>query len=342
MIEVKDLTKRFGKKTAVDRLSFTVRPGEILGFLGPNGAGKSTTMNIITGYLSATDGSVSVNGHDILDEPYAAKKSIGYLPEQPPLYLDMTVDDYLGFVYELKGVKLNKKYHINEIKNTVGIADVGGRRIKNLSKGYRQRVGLAQALIGSPDVLILDEPTVGLDPNQIIEIRNVIRELANRHTIILSSHILPEVSAVCDRVLIIDKGRIVAEDTPENLSRGLGGKGSVVAAIEGDKAAVTAAIMSVGGVGGVTGPDESSDGKYHIDADADLRREISMAVSAAGGAIIEMKAAELSLEEIFIRLTGSAPETEADGPAATEAAEKPEAGETEEKEETPNESDTEA
>ena len=314
MIEVKNLTKRFGKKTAVDNLSFTVKSGEILGFLGPNGAGKSTTMNIITGYLSATDGSVKVNGHDILDEPYAAKKSLGYLPEQPPLYLDMTVDDYLKFVYELKDVRLNKKYHIDEIKNVVGIADVGGRRIKNLSKGYRQRVGLAQALIGSPDVLILDEPTVGLDPNQIIEIRTVIRELAKKHTIILSSHILPEVSAVCDRVLIIDKGRIAAEDTPENLSRGLSGEGNVTAVIEGDEEAVRAAIMSVSGVLGV----DIVDGRYKMKANTDLRREISMAVSAGGGTIIEMKTDEMSLEDIFIRLTAEMPAAEAEIPAAKE------------------------
>lgn len=304
MIEVKNLTKRFGKKVAVDNLTFTVRDGEILGFLGPNGAGKSTTMNIVTGYLSATDGVVSVNGHDILDEPYAAKKSIGYLPEQPPLYLDMTVDDYLEFVYELKGVSLNKKYHINEIKSIVGISDVGGRRIKNLSKGYRQRVGLAQALIGSPDVLILDEPTVGLDPNQIIEIRTVIKELAKKHTIILSSHILPEISAVCDRVLIIDKGKIVAEDTTENLSRILGGDHSVAAVIDGDEDTVRAAINSVEGIKSVEskGRDENG-GRYVITAEADLRREISMAVSAAGCTIIEMKANEMSLEDIFICLT---------------------------------------
>lgn len=299
MIEVKNLTKRFGKKIAVDDLTFTVRDGEILGFLGPNGAGKSTTMNIITGYLSASDGSVSVNGHDILDEPYAAKKSIGYLPEQPPLYLDMTVDEYLGFVYELKGVLNNKKYHINEIKSVVGISDVGGRRIKNLSKGYRQRVGLAQALIGSPDVLILDEPTVGLDPNQIIEIRTVIKELAKSHTIILSSHILPEVSAVCDRVLIISEGRIVAEDTPANLSKLLGGEGSISTVIEGDEAAVRSVIASVDGVQSV----DVIDGRYIIRAEGDIRRDISMAVSAAGFTLIEIKTNEMSLEDIFIRLT---------------------------------------
>ncbi|MGN1098427.1 MAG: ABC transporter ATP-binding protein [Clostridia bacterium] len=306
MIEVKNLTKRFGKKVAVDNLSFTVQDGEILGFLGPNGAGKSTTMNIITGYLSATDGSASVNGHDILDEPYAAKKSVGYLPEQPPLYLDMTVDEYLEFVYELKKVRLNKKYHLNEIKSVVKISDVAGRRIKNLSKGYRQRVGLAQALIGNPAVLVLDEPTVGLDPMQIIEIREVIKELAQRHTIILSSHILPEVSAVCHRVLIINNGRIAAEDTPENLSRMLGGQSSVSAVIDGDEEAVINAANGIEGVRTIecTGRRSDGSGEYLIQAEGDVRRELSMAVSSAGCTIIEMKSNELSLEDIFIKLTG--------------------------------------
>ncbi len=299
MIEVKNLTKRFGKKTAVDNLSFTVADGEILGFLGPNGAGKSTTMNIITGYLSTSEGSVRVNGHDILDEPYAAKKSIGYLPELPPLYPDMTVDEYLGFVYELKGVKINRKYHLDEIKSTVGIAEVGGRRIKNLSKGYRQRVGLAQALIGSPDVLVLDEPTVGLDPNQIIEIRTVVRELAKKHTIILSSHILPEISAVCDRVLIIDGGKIVAEDTPENLSRTLSTDVRISAVIDGDEAAAREAILGVDGVAEAV----CTDGHWLITAESDLRREISMALGSALCTIVEMKTEEMSLEDIFIRLT---------------------------------------
>lgn len=312
MIEVKNLTKRFGKKVAVDNLSFTVENGEILGFLGPNGAGKSTTMNIITGCLSATDGSVSVNGYDVLDEPYKAKRSVGYLPEQPPLYMDMTVDEYLGFVYDLKKVKMNKTAHLNEIKSIVKIDDVAKRRIKNLSKGYRQRVGLAQALIGSPAVLVLDEPTVGLDPAQIIEIRTVIKELARRHTIILSSHILPEVSAVCGRVLIINKGKIVAEDTPENLSRKVGGENSITAVIDGDAEAIRAAAASVPGVKSVELIKEGSgDGsEYLIKADSDVRREISLAVSAAGGTIIEMKTNELSLEDIFIKLTGEGESTD--------------------------------
>lgn len=313
MIEVKHLTKRFGSKVAVDDLSFTVENGEILGFLGPNGAGKSTTMNIITGCLGATDGSVSVNGYDVLDEPYKAKRSVGYLPEQPPLYLDMTVDEYLGFVYELKKVKFNKKAHLDDIKNTVAIADVSKRRIKNLSKGYRQRVGLAQALIGNPAVLVLDEPTVGLDPAQIIEIRTVIKELAKRHTIILSSHILPEVSAVCNRVLIINKGRIVAEDTPENLSRTVEGENSVTAVIDGDSDAIISAVRSVEGVTGVELANTRADGgEYLIKAAGDVRREISVAAANAGGTIIEMRTNELSLEDIFIKLTGASGEVKAD------------------------------
>ncbi len=312
MIEVKNLTKRFGKKTAVDNLSFTVNDGEILGFLGPNGAGKSTVMNIITGCLSATDGSVSVNGYDILDEPFKAKKDVGYLPEQPPLYLDMTVDEYLGFVYDLKKVRQNKTHHLGEIKEIVRISDVSKRRIKNLSKGYRQRVGLAQALVGNPSVLILDEPTVGLDPVQIIEIRGVIKSLAQKHTIILSSHILPEISAVCGRVLIINEGKIVAEDTPENLSRTLEGESVVSAVIEGDANDALAAVRSVAGVRSVellprddsnSLPDTARE--YVIKTNGDVRRDISKAVSASGGAIIEMKTREMSLEEIFIRLTGT-------------------------------------
>ncbi len=313
MIEVNHLTKRFGGKVAVDDLTFTVENGEILGFLGPNGAGKSTTMNIITGCLSATDGSVSVNGYDVLDEPYKAKRSVGYLPEQPPLYMDMTVDEYLGFVYELKKVKLSKKAHLEDIKNATAITDVSKRRIKNLSKGYRQRVGLAQALIGNPAVLVLDEPTVGLDPAQIIEIRNVIKELAKRHTIILSSHILPEVSAVCNRVLIINKGKIVAEDTPENLSRKVEGENSVTAVIDGDSEAVSAAISSVEGVTGVELVNSRSDGgEYLIKAACDVRREVSIAVANSGGTIIEMKTNELSLEDIFIKLTGDTEEVKPD------------------------------
>ena len=219
MIEVQNLTKRYGTHMAVNHISFQVEEGEILGFLGPNGAGKSTTMNILTGYLSASEGTVKINGYDILEQPNQAKSSIGYLPEQPPLYLDMTVREYLDFIFDLKKCTLNRLQHIAEICKMVKIEEVYGRLIKNLSKGYRQRVGFAQALIGNPPVLILDEPTVGLDPNQIIEIRTLIKNLGKHHTVILSSHILPEIEAVCDRIVVINKGAIVADDTASDLSK---------------------------------------------------------------------------------------------------------------------------
>ena len=218
MIEVKNLTKRYGSNVALDHVSFSVEEGTILGFLGPNGAGKSTTMNIITGYLSASEGEVTVAGHSILDEPAEVKKLIGYLPELPPLYMDMTVKEYLDFMYELKKVKIPKEKHIKEICNLVKINEVYKRLIGNLSKGYKQRVGIAQALLGNPPVLILDEPTVGLDPKQIIEIRNLIKLLGKEHTVILSTHILPEVQAVCDRIVVIDRGVIVANEKTEDLA----------------------------------------------------------------------------------------------------------------------------
>ncbi|HEX7713924.1 MAG TPA: ABC transporter ATP-binding protein, partial [Bacillota bacterium] len=222
MIQVENVTKRYGQHVAVEQLNFTVNRGEILGFLGPNGAGKSTTMNIITGYISATEGTVKVDGRDILEDPQAVKEKIGYLPEFPPLYPEMTVQEYLDFVCEIKKVpETDRQENLERIVETVKIGEVKNRLIKNLSKGYKQRIGLAQALVGNPEVLILDEPTVGLDPKQIIEIRNLIKELGKEHTIILSSHILPEVSAVCERVIIINKGKIVASDTPANLAKSL-------------------------------------------------------------------------------------------------------------------------
>ena len=221
MIEVSHLTKRYAMNTALSDVSFTVEGHGVTGFLGPNGAGKSTTMNIITGYLSATSGSVRVEGHDVLDEPDEAKRCIGYLPEIPPLYMDMTVQEYLDFMYDLKGVKFSRKEHIAKVCRRVGIDHVYGRLIGNLSKGYRQRVGLAQALLGDPPVLILDEPTVGLDPKQIIEIRNLVKKLGENHTVVLSAHILQEIEATCDRILIINNGRLVADGTPEELSRAI-------------------------------------------------------------------------------------------------------------------------
>ena len=219
MIEVRNLTKQYGSKKAVDNISFTVNDGEILGFLGPNGAGKSTTMNMLTGYISSTSGEALINGINILDEPMKAKKEIGYLPELPPLYLDMTVKEYLSFVYDLKKCKIPKQAHLEEICKLVKISDVYNRVIKHLSKGYKQRVGMAQALIGNPKILILDEPTVGLDPKQILDIRNLIKRLGKKHTVILSSHILSEIQAVCDRIVIINQGVIAADDTTENLTK---------------------------------------------------------------------------------------------------------------------------
>lgn len=236
MIEIQNLTKSYGQIKAVDDISFTVEKGEVLGFLGPNGAGKSTTMNIITGFIPSTEGTVKVNGFDIMESPAEVKRRIGYLPELPPLYMDMTVSEYLNFAADLKNVsKRQKKSQMTDIMDLVKLTDVRGRLIKNLSKGYKQRVGLAQALMGNPEVLILDEPTVGLDPKQIIEIRKLIKALGKQHTIILSSHILPEVSAVCERVVIINKGKIAAVDTPENLSKGMGTVSKISATIAGPK-----------------------------------------------------------------------------------------------------------
>ena len=246
MIEVENLTKKYGSHVAVDNLSFRVERGMIYGFLGPNGAGKSTTMNMMTGYIAATSGTVKINGYDILKNPEQAKKSIGYLPELPPVYPDMTVYEYLRFVAELKKVKKNERQvQIEDVMKQTQIEDVKGRLIKNLSKGYKQRVGLAQAIIGYPEVIILDEPTVGLDPKQIIEIRELIRELAKKHTIILSSHILSEVSAVCDHIMIISKGKLVASDTPEGLMTLLKGGRQMKLSVLGEQSKVEELLRSM-------------------------------------------------------------------------------------------------
>jgi len=307
MIEITNLTKSYGERKAVDNISFTVQKGEILGFLGPNGAGKSTTMNMITGYISATEGSIKVDGFDILEQPIEVKKRIGYLPEQPPVYGDMTVSEYLNFVYEIKKVKLDRVKHLEDVMNMVKIYDVRGRMIKNLSKGYQQRVGLAQALMGNPEVLILDEPTVGLDPKQIIEIRNVIKELGKEHTIILSSHILPEVSAICEQVIIINKGRIAAIDTPENLSKGLNKESKLVIRIEGPEEDVLTTMQSVEGVSAVhkqgTKEIESTDYIIESEPNADVRRGLFNALSKKGYPILMLKSMDLSLEDIFLQLT---------------------------------------
>ncbi|MDE5967423.1 MAG: ABC transporter ATP-binding protein [Lachnospiraceae bacterium] len=309
MIEVTNLVKRYGNHTAVDRLSFTVEDGQIYGFLGPNGAGKSTTMNIMTGYIAATEGQVLINGHDILEEPAEAKKCIGYLPELPPLYMDMTVREYLKFVAELK--KLPKKEHadhIAEVMETVKITDMADRLIKNLSKGYRQRVGLAQAIIGYPEIIILDEPTVGLDPKQIIEIRDLIRSLGKKHTVILSSHILSEVSAVCDQIMIISKGKLVANDTPEKLSEMASGTTDIHLEIKGDRERVKAAIKSCGFIDYIEVNSYQKDtgcGVYtvHVQENQDIREEIFYKMADIKAPILEMSISRKSLEDVFLELT---------------------------------------
>ena len=307
MIEVNDLTKVYGNKHAVDGISFTVNEGEILGFLGPNGAGKSTTMNILTGYISSTSGTAKVAGFDILEDPIEAKKHIGYLPEHPPLYLDMTVQAYLEFCYHLKKARQPMKAHLDDICARVRITDVRNRIIKNLSKGYRQRVGLAQALIGNPEVLILDEPTVGLDPKQIIEIRNLIKTLGKRHTVILSSHILPEVQAVCDRVIVINKGKIVADDTEENLSHNLSNDFRYIARIEGPEDEVTKILTSISGMKEVDSYGQKENGvfEYSLEAEpgTDIRRELFNRLADRNYPLLGLKTTELTLEDIFLRLT---------------------------------------
>ncbi|MBE6928983.1 MAG: ATP-binding cassette domain-containing protein [Clostridia bacterium] len=310
MIEVKNLTKLYGNKRAVNDLSFTINSGEVVGFLGPNGAGKSTTMNIITGYLSSTSGSVSVCGIDVLDDPMAAKRHIGYLPEIPPVYPDMTVAEYLDFVYELKGVKgTSKKKHLGEICEIVGISHVRDRVIKNLSKGYRQRTGLAMALVGNPDVLILDEPTVGLDPIQIIEIRNVIKELGRQRTVVLSTHILSEVEAICERVLVINNGSIVANDSPENLSADVSGEHKFVVRVAGPQDAVQAIIRASEGIrmAEFLGEHEKNSCDFVVESDpaVDVRKPLFYSLAKAGYPILMLKPMDMSLEDIFVKLTHS-------------------------------------
>jgi ABC-2 type transport system ATP-binding protein len=307
LIQVENVSKKYGQRLAVDRLNFTVDRGEILGFLGPNGAGKSTTMNIITGYLSATEGSVRIGGHDILEEPAVAKRQIGYMPELPPLYLEMTVQDYLAFVCDIKGVsRQRRKENIERSMELLKVTDVRGRLIKNLSKGYKQRVGVAQALIGTPPVLILDEPTIGLDPQQIIETRTLIRDLGQEHTIILSSHILPEVQAVCSRVLIINKGKIVASGTPANLSKGLVGENRLTVRVAGPEQEALEAIRAVADVlkAEAVGSREPGTVDVLVEArrDRDVRTQIFGACAKANFPILMMKAMDMSLEEIFLNL----------------------------------------
>jgi len=307
MIEVQNLTKQYGAKKAVDNLTFTVNDGEILGFLGPNGAGKSTTMNMLTGYISSTSGKALINGVDILDDPIEAKKNIGYLPEIPPLYLDMTVKDYLNFIYDLKKCKLPRKAHLEDVCNLVKIGDVYERIIRNLSKGYKQRVGLAQALIGNPPILILDEPTVGLDPKQIIEIRTLIKKLGKKHTVILSSHILSEIQAVCDRVIIINRGVIAADDTTENLTKNITTDHRLIARIDGSREEVLKTIKSIPGVISVTADMEREKGVYDYEIEtkenSDIRRELFKRIVSRSWVMLGLKSTEMTLEDIFLKIT---------------------------------------
>ena len=308
VIEVNNLVKRYGDHTAVDHLSFKIEKGKIYGFLGPNGAGKSTTMNIITGYIASTEGTVSIDGHDILEEPEKARKCIGYLPEQPPLYFDMTVLEYMRFAADLKKIPKNKKNEmIEEVMDRVKITDMKNRLIKNLSKGYRQRVGLAQAILGYPDVIILDEPTVGLDPKQIIEIRDLIKDLRRKHTVILSSHILSEVSAVCDYVLIISHGKLVASDTPENLSKLAAGSNNLSLVVKGDKEKIRILLGEISGVRDISIEGSGEEGEWNVklttEEHTDIREDVFFKMAESRYPILEMQSKKVSLEEIFLELT---------------------------------------
>ena len=304
MIEVQHLTKRYGRVTAVDDVSFRVERGEILGFLGPNGAGKTTTMRILTGYMPATEGKAIVAGFDVFDQPIEAKRRTGYLPETPPLYPDMTVLEYLGFVAKIKGVPSGERTtRIKQVMERTRIADMANRQCAKLSKGYRQRVGLAQAILHNPDVLILDEPTAGLDPKQIIETRELIKELAGDHTIILSTHILPEVSQTCQRVVIINKGRVVAVDTPDNLTARLRGSETLYVQVDADAASVLTHVPGVTRVveserlNGLVG--------YEVDSETgrDVRRDLARAVVTSGFGLLELRPMRVSLEDVFLSLT---------------------------------------
>lgn len=311
MIEVRNLVKKYGNHVAVDHLNFTVEKGKIYGFLGPNGAGKSTTMNMITGYIASTEGDILIDGHNILEEPEEAKKRIGYLPEMPPLYQDMTVREYLEFAAELKAIpREKKKSNIEEVMSTTKIEDVKNRLIKNLSKGYKQRVGLAQALLGYPEIIILDEPTVGLDPKQIIEIRDLIKGLGRKHTVILSSHILSEVSAVCDHVLIIDKGRLVASDSPENLSKLMAGDNSLELTIKGGEEDIRKAFDMVENVQEIIYHDSlvkrACDVTVKVSGEQDIRENIFFALAEMKCPILKMQSGNMSLEEVFLKLTDDA------------------------------------
>ena len=306
MIEINHLVKNYGSKFAVDDISFTVREGEIVGFLGPNGAGKSTTMNILTGYLSSTSGEAKVGGIDILENPDEAKKLIGFLPEQPPLYVDMTVQEYLNFVYDIKACRLNRERHLEEIRKVTKIDDVKNRLIRNLSKGYRQRVGIAQALVGNPPVIIFDEPTVGLDPKQIIEIRNLIRSLGKNHTVILSTHILSEVQSVCDRIVIINEGKIIADEKTENITQVVEDHRRYAVKIAGPQREVAAALRAIPGVLSVevTGERELDSHVYRLEAEkgVDVRKPVFYAMAENNWPITGLETVGMNLEEVFTRI----------------------------------------
>jgi ABC-2 type transport system ATP-binding protein len=308
LIEVKDLTKRYAEHTAVDHVSFSVNKGEILGFLGPNGAGKTTTMRILTGFLPATSGTAQVAGFDVFNDSLEVRKRIGYLPENPPIYLDMTVDAYLEFVARIKNVPGDKrKARVADALEKTNIADKRFELIKRLSRGYKQRVGLAQALVHDPEVIILDEPTVGLDPKQIIEVRHLIKGLAGNHTIILSTHILPEVSMTCDRVVIINRGRIAAVDTPANLTSQLKGGQNVRLEVAAEQSAASAALREIPGVRKVTTEPAGGNGRIALTVEAspgqDLRSQIAAKIVGKGWPLYELRGVNLSLEDIFLQLT---------------------------------------
>lgn len=309
MIEVKNLVKKYGNHTAVDHLNFTIEEGHVYGFLGPNGAGKSTTMNIMTGYLGATEGEVLINGHDILKEPEEAKKQIGYLPELPPLYMEMTVREYLEFVAELKGIAKNKREEsINEVEKMVKIWEVENRLIRNLSKGYRQRVGLAQAVLGFPEIIILDEPSVGLDPKQIIEIRELIRQLAKKHTVILSSHILAEVREVCDYILIISKGKLVASDTPENLERNLGDSDLIEIETKASPDEVRRILETVDGIRSISTKHLENGitwAQIQEKKNTDIREKVFQVFAQNHQPLLKLNPLQVSLEDVFMELTQS-------------------------------------
>lgn len=308
MIEVRNLVKKYGNHLAVDHLNFTVEKGKIYGFLGPNGAGKSTTMNMLTGYIASTEGDILIDGHNILDEPEEAKRKIGYLPELPPLYQDMTVLEYLRFAAELKSLpKEKRENYIKEVMSTTKVDNVKHRLIKNLSKGYKQRVGLAQALLGYPEVIILDEPTVGLDPKQIIEIRDLIKSLGEKHTVILSSHILSEVSAVCDYVLIIDRGKLVASDSPENLSRVMSGANSLEITVKGTEEEIRKALDMVENLQEVIYHQSlvpgACDFTIKVQGEQDMRENIFFALAEVKCPLLKMQSTNMTLEEVFLKLT---------------------------------------